>query len=165
MYKTLGGLKNHIKSHGGEEPSSIYFCGECEKSFKTQGGLMHHKCKHVLISDKDFEEKMCDFSCYPDDIKSAIINYHHHYTPLFLADTKIIVEAFMKKNDADIFYASYFSKIAINANIYFQLSGPECTLFAKTLGDQIWCHFSKTNIGEPVESFKPISEREMGGLQ
>ena len=60
MYKTLGGLKNHMKSHGGEEPSSIYFCGECEKSFKTQGGLMHHKCKHVLISDKDFEEKMCN---------------------------------------------------------------------------------------------------------
>ena len=174
MYKTLGGLKNHIKSHGGEEPSSIYFCGECEKSLKTQGGLMHHKCKHVLISDKDFEEKMCDlientkkgnFSCYPDDIKSAIINYHDHSTPLFLADTKIIVEAFMNRNDADTFYASYFSKIVINANFYFQLSGPECTLFAKTLGDKILCNFSKTNSGEPVESFKPISEREMGGLQ
>ena len=63
------------------------------------------------------------------------------------------------------FYASYFSKIVINANIYFQLSGPECTLFAKTLADKILCHFSKTNSGEPVESFKPISEREMGGLQ
>ena len=42
----------------------------------------------------------------------------------------------MKKNDADTFFASYFTKIVINANIYFQLSGPECTLFAKTLGDK-----------------------------
>ena len=120
------------------------------KVIQTQGGLMHHKCKHALISDKGFEEKMCDiienskmgdFSCYPDGIKSAIINYHHHSTPLFLADTKIIVEAFMKKNDADTFYARYFSKIVVNANIYFQLSGPECTLFAKKKCGPFSCIF------------------------
>ena len=84
MYKTLGGLKNHMVVRS---QAVFTFVGN---------GLMHHKCKHVVISDKDFEEKMCDiientkkgdFSCYPDDIKSAIINYHHHSTPLFFADT------------------------------------------------------------------------------
>ena len=48
-------------------------------------------------------------------------------------------------------------------HILEDLNKPLCTLFAKTLGDKILCHFTK--IDEPISSVKPISEREMGGLQ
>ena len=57
----------------------------------------------------------------------------------FLVDPKIIVETFQKTRDADEFLQSYYSNILINAEVYFQISKPACTLPAKSLGGKLFC--------------------------
>ena len=81
-----------------------------------------------------------------------------------MVDLKPIVDEFMKKLDINKFQRLYYAKIVLTAETYFtNLNKRIRTLFAKTLGDKIWCHFSKKD--EPIQSVKPISEREMGVLQ
>ena len=44
-----------------------------------------------------------------------------------------------KMKDADKFLSSYYSNIVSNAEIYFQINKPECTLHAKILKDKLLC--------------------------
>ena len=126
-----------------------------------------------MQSEEDFKKTLNEllektkneqFECYPAAIKKEIKDYHHHETPMFLAD--IITDKFIEKKDADKFLSSFYGKIVLNASSYFQIERPACTLLAKTLGDKLLCRFSsnaKQTIGNL--SMKPISEREISGLQ
>ena len=71
--------------------------------------------------------------------KKSIENYCHQSTHISLVDVKNIIETFLKMRDADNFLSSYYSNIALNAEVYFQINKPACTLHAKTLGDKLFC--------------------------
>ena len=145
-----------------------------KKSFKTQCGLTRHinQCKinTVVLSEEDFigiilqliiKTKENKYDCYPDSIARCIKSYTNSAIEQLLVDLKPIVDEFMKKLRINKFQRLYYAKIVLNAETYFtNLNKPICTLFAKTLRDKILCHFSKD---EPIQSAKPISEREMGG--
>ena len=108
------------------------------------------------------ETKENKYDCHPDSIARCIKSYTNSAIDQLLVDLKPIVDEFMKKSDINKFQRLYYAKIVLNAETYFtNLNKPICTLFAKTLGDKILCHFSKKD--EPIQSVKPISEREMGG--
>eukprot|EP00794_Sanderia_malayensis_P002904 gene2904-3356_t len=126
----------------------------CGKQYKTKSGLERHKkAKH-----------------------STPVNQVQAKKPFYLAVLKTFVRDAVSiiSNDecypnnirnAEKFYSSYYASVVVNAEFYFPpLTRPACTILATTLGDKVLAYYSKPD-QKQVSNVKPITCKEMDGLQ
>lgn len=150
-------------------------CSICKKQFKSKAWLTRHQniCKPNNINldidideivDKLLQEAKKNLDCYPEKIRNVIKTYNPTDLTQLKRDIKPLIIKFKKNKDSNALLASYYPKIVLHSNIYFEeLERPACTLFAKRMGDKLLSYFANKKEDQP--NFKPLQEDEKDGLE
>eukprot|EP00794_Sanderia_malayensis_P001919 gene1919-2176_t len=156
----------------------------CGKQYKTKSGLERHKkAKHSTpVSQvqankpfylavlktfvRDAVSIISNDECYPNNIRSLFQQFSFTDQNDALLKTLVkLYDSLCNNSDAEKFYSSYYASVVVNAEFYFPpLTRPACTILATTLGDKVLAHYSKPD-EKQVSSVKPITCKEMDGLQ
>ena len=102
-----------------------------------------------------------------EEVKSYQFNINEESTEF--AEIQRLYEGFIKKGNAEIFYAKYYSEIALNSTKYFEgLSRNAATLLSTKLADQLLNHAKESllpNSANYSDVQRSFSDKEVAGLQ
>ena len=99
-----------------------------------------------------------------EEVKSYHFNINEESTEF--AEIQRLYEGFIKKGNAEKFYAKYYSEIALNSTKYFEgLSRNAATLLSTKLADQVLNHAKESNSANYSDVQRSFSDKEVAGLQ
>ncbi|XP_068752874.1 uncharacterized protein [Montipora capricornis] len=171
-------------------------CSLCQKICKSKRGLNRHiAVKHKECS-QDNQQETHNHSCEStltadiligivndtkiritgrevfantlrEEIKSYQFNINEESTEF--AEIQRLYHGFIKKGNAEKFYAKYYSEIALNSTKYFEgLSRNAATLLSTKLADRLLTHSKESllpNSSNYSDVQRSFSDKEVAGLQ
>lgn len=157
-------------------------CNECPKVYKTKGGLTRHiQNKHTHPVDDSLDHiilgnivskavKMLseDFCLSQERRESFTFVYVDNEMVPLLEEIQVMYSQLVVSNNAEQFFASFFSTCVINAAVYFKdLPARSSTMLATKVGEKIFNYFQKLskNVDTTHSNPSQITDREMDGLQ
>ncbi|XP_065674680.1 uncharacterized protein LOC136091273 [Hydra vulgaris] len=162
--------------------AAVFTCQNCKKFYKTKGGLTRHmRSKHTnrktdevnLLSIETLKTLVTEAintllseKYYPDSILDKISQYNNEINDVLYNQCNTIYKKLVNSGNGENFYMQTYSTLVKDSEKYFnELEKPCSTLISTTLTDKILYYYKKScSLNKPIEP-KPISAKELDGLQ
>ena len=162
---------------------ATFNCKECQKVYKTKGGLTRHiqnkhtdpvddSLDHTILSNiisksvKMLSEDLCLSQERRESF--AFVYVDNEMIPLLVKEIQVMYSQLVVSNNAEQFFASFFSTCVINAAVYLKdLPARSSTMLATKVGENIFNYFQKLskNVDTTPSNPSQITDREIDGLQ
>ena len=162
---------------------ATFNCKECQKVYKTKGGLTRHiqnkhtdpvddSLDHIILGNivsKSVKMLSEDFCLSQEQRESFTFVYVDNEMVPLLDEIQVMYSQLVVSNNAEQFFASFFSTCVINAAVYFKdLPARSSTMLATKVGEKMFNYFqklSKKNVDTTHSNPSQITDSEIDGLQ
>ena len=148
---------------------------ECSQD--NQQETHNHSCESTLTADiligivNDTKIRITGREVFANTLREEIKSYQFNINEesTEFAEIQRLYHGFIKKGNAEKFYAKYYSEIALNSTKYFEgLSRNAATLLSTKLADRLLTHAKESllpNSSNYSDVQRSFSDKEVAGLQ